>query len=143
MEDTVGWPESADRARAHGRVKTILLVDDSEHVRSVVRASLEHHGYKVCGAAADGVAAIEQAKKLKPDLIVMDLAMPLMNGVEAAAVLNRVMPKVPVVLLTIHSEQIQTPLAPGFGIAVVLAKADGMGKLLRTVQNLLGSPGSA
>ena len=67
----------------------ILVIDDGDWVRNIIGIFLEHAGFKVCGEAADGVEGIEQAKKLKPDLIVLDLAMPRMNGAETASVLVR------------------------------------------------------
>src|SRR5260370_5859384 len=84
------------------RKRRILVIDDGDSVRDVIRIFLEHAGFEVCGEAADGAQAIEQAKKLKPDLIVLDLAMPRMNGAEAASVLSTTMPEVPVVLLTLY-----------------------------------------
>jgi len=73
------------------------VIDDGD----CVRLFLEKEGFEVCGEAADGVEAIEQAKKLKPDLIVMDLAMPRMNGAQAASILSMTMPSLPIVLLTL------------------------------------------
>src|SRR5579859_842092 len=80
--------------------RRILIVDDGDAVRDVIRIFLEKRGFQVCGEAADGVEAIEKAKALKPDLIILDLAMPRMNGMEAASVLSSIMPSVPIVLLT-------------------------------------------
>src|ERR1700756_747487 len=82
--------------------KRILVIDDGDSVRDVIGIFLEHAGFEVCGEASDGVQAIEQAKKLKPDLIVLDLAMPRMNGAEAASILSQTMPEVPIVLLTLY-----------------------------------------
>src|SRR5258708_39622283 len=79
----------------------ILVIDDGDWVRNIIGIFLEHAGFKVCGEAADGVEGIEQAKKLRPDVIVLDLALPRMNGAEAASVLSTTMPDVPVVLLTL------------------------------------------
>ena len=73
--------------------KSILIVDDSETVRQVVRTFLESKGFQVCGEAADGSQAIERAMELTPDLILLDVAMPGMNGVEAASVLKGRLPK--------------------------------------------------
>jgi len=86
--------------------KRILVIDDGDSVRDIIRIFLEHAGFEVCGEAADGVEAIEQAKKLKPDLIVLDLAMPRMNGAEAASVLSKTMPHVPIVLLTLYQNML-------------------------------------
>ena len=118
--------------------KRVLLVDDSPHFLPVLRAVLETHGYVVCGEAGDGVAAIEQARVLKPDLVVLDLAMPRLNGMEAAAVLKKLMPKTQVVVLTFHDDQIKTVPASAFGIKAVISKADGMSKLIECLDGLVG-----
>jgi DNA-binding NarL/FixJ family response regulator len=120
-------------------VKRILIVDDNEYFLPVLRACLETQGYEVCGAAADGVAAIERAKELKPDLVVMDMAMPRLNGMEAAAILKNLMPKIPIVLLTIHDEEVKATTTPAFGIKAIVSKADGISALTACLRGLLGS----
>src|SRR3982074_1635567 len=80
-----------------------LIADDSETIRSVLRTFLEsREGFEVCGEAVDGVDVIEKAKELHPDLIILDLAMPRMNGAAAASVLKRRMPRTPIILFTIY-----------------------------------------
>jgi DNA-binding NarL/FixJ family response regulator len=61
----------------------------------------------VCGEAADGASAIEQAKVLKPDLVILDLVMPGLNGLETAAVLKNLTPRTSLVMLTLHGDQIK------------------------------------
>src|SRR5712664_484378 len=79
------------------RVKTVLVVDDVESERTAVRTAIESRTkFRVCGEASNGVEAIRQANELRPDLVLMDLAMPHMNGLEAAKVLRNTMPTVPV-----------------------------------------------
>ena len=82
----------------------------------------------------------EKARKLKPDLILLDAAMPRTNGIVAASVLKEMMPNVPIILFTMYSEAIARAF-PGEGLAVdaVVAKADGMSRLADCVQNLLRS----
>src|SRR5882757_9393730 len=87
----------------------VLLIDDGDAVRDVIRTFLEKRGFQVCGEAADGIVAIEKAKALKPDVIILDLAMPRMNGMEAASVLSRIMPRVPIILLTIYGDFMAHP----------------------------------
>ena len=83
--------------------KRILLVDDNGSVRSHIRGLLETHtSYEVCGEAHDGVDAIKKATELRPDLVLLDLAMPRMNGAEAASVLKNKMPKVRVIIFTMY-----------------------------------------
>ena len=118
--------------------KRVLLADDSPNFLPALRAVLETHGYVVCGEAGDGVAAIEQARVLKPDLVVLDLAMPRLNGMEAAAVLKNLMPKMQIVVLTFHDDQIKAVPASAFGIKAVISKADGMSKLIECLDALIG-----
>jgi len=116
----------------------ILIVDDYATIRSAVRARLEScPGFSVCGEAADGTDAIQKAIKLKPDLVVMDLAMPRMNGVEAASVLKGLQPHLLIVALTMYSESLGKSLAAAVGIDAVVAKSDGMGKVVECIQTLL------
>ena len=71
----------------------ILLADDHEVVRQGVRKSIENEaGWEVCGEAADGRAAVALAEQLKPDVIVMDIGMPQLNGLEAARQIKRARP---------------------------------------------------
>ena len=117
--------------------RRILVIDDGDSVRDIIRIFLEHAGFEVCGEAADGVQAIEMAKKLKPDLIVLDLAMPRMNGAEAASILNQTMPKTPIVLLTLYKNVLGSALASAVGVKAIIDKTDGMDKLVECVHSLL------
>src|ERR1700730_7917655 len=119
------------------RTPRILVIDDGDSVRDIIRIFLEREGFEVCGEAADGVEAIEQAKKLKPDLIVLDLAMPRMNGVEAASILKQTMPDVPIVLLTLYQKLLGPSLASAIGVKAVIDKTAGMDKLVACVHSLL------
>ena len=109
--------------------KKLLIVDDDPTIRLVIRAFMEADGYKVCGEAADGLEAIERAAELKPDLILLDLAMPRLNGAEAASILKRAMPKVPIVLFTMYAENLNGKLASSVGVNLVLSKTEGLSKL--------------
>jgi DNA-binding NarL/FixJ family response regulator len=118
----------------------ILVADDSTAVRRAVRSYLTARNLPVCGEAEDGVDAIERAKELKPDLILLDLAMPRLNGLEAALVLKRQMPNVRTVLFTMYSEAVSRAFASKLlWVDAVIAKADGMDKLGECVERLLGT----
>jgi DNA-binding NarL/FixJ family response regulator len=118
--------------------KRILIVDDGEEVRQVLRAIFAARtDYDICGEAANGVEAVEKALELKPDLILLDVALPLLNGVEVASVLAGAMPKLPIVLYTMYSESLGLSLATAVGAKAVISKADGMSKLLECVRSLL------
>src|SRR2546425_1454355 len=80
--------------------ETILIVDDHPLTRSALTALLEQNGFSVVGDAADGEAAIQQARDLRPDLVLLDLSMPGMNGLEALPRLREAAPSAEVVVLT-------------------------------------------
>jgi DNA-binding NarL/FixJ family response regulator len=121
--------------------KCILIADDSAIVRAIIREFLESQaGFEVCGEAINGVDVIEKAKELKPDLIILDLAMPRMNGAEAASVLKSMMPDVPIILLTMYEDVMVKSPASAFGVDLVLSKPDGIGQIMAHVQHLLAVP---
>jgi CheY-like chemotaxis protein len=83
--------------------KTVLIVDDNAAVRRAVRLAFEcTNRFYACGEAVDGQDALEKARQLKPDLIVLDLSMPRMNGIEAGRILTHEMKSVPLILFTMH-----------------------------------------
>ncbi len=114
----------------------ILVIDDGDSVRDVIGVFLENAGFEVCGEAADGIEGIEQAKKLKPDLIVLDLAMPRMDGVEAALILSKTMPTIPVIMLTMYQNMLGPSLV-SIGVKAVVDKTEGLDKLVACVHSLL------
>jgi two-component system, NarL family, invasion response regulator UvrY len=94
-----------DQAQEGEMVKTILVADDNPAVRKTLCRIFEvQEGYGVCGEAANGREAIEVARKHKPDLIILDLSMPDMSGIDAANKLKSLMPHVPIILFTQYSE---------------------------------------
>jgi len=118
--------------------KSILIADDHDAVRKLTRLFLESQiDLEVCGEAVDGVEAIEKAKQLKPDLVVLDLAMPRLNGAEAALVLKGLMPRMPIVIFTLYSELVSSSLSSTIGVDAVLSKPDGGWKLVECVRSLL------
>jgi CheY-like chemotaxis protein len=116
--------------------KTVLIADDSAAMRLSVRLLLEgRHRELVVREAVDGVDVIEMAKKSQADLILLDLAMPRLNGAEAAAVLRNDMPETPVILFTwtdLHIDSLCIAIDVDF-----ISKADGIPKLLERVDALL------
>jgi DNA-binding NarL/FixJ family response regulator len=120
--------------------KRILVVDDEVAVRNAVRTFLQHQPHlEVCGEAANGIEALEKAVALHPDLILLDLSMPIMNGVEVASLIRARMPATPVVVYTMFDDVLGKPLAATLGIAAIVSKSDGLNKLLARVDALLAS----
>jgi len=115
----------------------VLLVDDSAATRRIVRVLLEDNtGFEVCGEAENGREGIEKAQELRPDLIVMDLSMPVMNGMDATRAIRRIMPNVPILLLSGHSDLLTLNEARSVGISVVLSKTD-MSMLVEAAREVL------
>ncbi len=119
--------------------KGILLVDDSPAIRNVIRSHINSEPeIRVCGEAADGVEAIEKAKELRPDLIVMDLSMPRMDGLAAAREIKQKLPQVPIILFTSHkAATVYGPDANAAGIAAVICKTEGQDALIAQILDLL------
>jgi DNA-binding NarL/FixJ family response regulator len=105
--------------------KYILLVDDSELIRLATRHFLESQpGFEVCGEAVDGIDALEKAKRLNPDLIILDIAMPRLNGLQTARELRARMFQAPIVLFTWYADAVQPGDAQGAGISAVISKSN-------------------
>ena len=121
--------------------KTILIADDSELVRTMIRRALERDtDFAVCGEAADGTDAVSKARELSPDLIILDVRMPGLNGIEVAGILRYALPKVRIVLVTMYAQDIERNLTSLFRIDAVLAKAGGLSELTAHVTSLMADP---
>jgi CheY-like chemotaxis protein len=116
----------------------VLVVDDYQPVREIVRTFLEGRGFEV-SEAVDGLDAIGKAGALSPNLVVLDLAMPGMNGVEVASVLHQNLPNVPIVALTMYEQFFEPVLASAVGVSAVVSKGDGLSKLVECVESLIFS----
>jgi CheY-like chemotaxis protein len=115
--------------------KRVLIADDNVIIRNIVKNFLTMEMGVVCEEAADGSEAVERANQSKPDLIILDYAMPKMNGAEAAQALKRSMPEVPIVLYTVF--EIPIKIVRDIGFDAVVAKSDGTNKLAECVRMLL------
>jgi DNA-binding NarL/FixJ family response regulator len=105
--------------------KNILLVDDSELIRLATRHFLESQpGFKVCGEAVDDIDALEKASHLNPDLIILDIAMPRMNGLQTARELRARMYKIPIILFNWYADAVQPKDAVEAGISAVISKSN-------------------
>jgi len=120
--------------------KTVLVADDNSSIRFLICSLIEHAGFKVVGEAENGIQAIERAKRFHPDLILLDLSMPSVNGAEAASILKQLMPKVPIVLFTLHEEKAGRALAMRIGVDLFLGKDTGLAHLVESMRELVGSP---
>ena len=117
--------------------KTILMADDSPIVgQALYRLLATEANCELFAQAADGHEAISLAKQCKPDLIILDLSMPRMNGLEAARELKNIMPTVPIILLTLHADSVNESFAKDLCVDLVVAKGD-FRHLMDSVRTLL------
>jgi DNA-binding NarL/FixJ family response regulator len=119
-------------------LKNILIVDDSRTIRCNLRIFLETHGgWTVCGEAENGREGVDQALLLNPDLILMDLSMPVMNGFQASRQLKRLLPQIPILMLTTFSSTFLETEALASGIKAVRSKSAGLESRYETMRALL------
>ncbi len=119
--------------------KRILIVDDSQVVRKALRRMLERNiGWVVCGDASDGREGVEKAQELMPDLVVLDLSMPVMNGLEAARELKRTLPSVPSLMFTNYRTDSVRKAALSAGVSAIVSKSDSVEALVTSIRALLG-----
>jgi DNA-binding NarL/FixJ family response regulator len=118
--------------------KRILVVDDLAQIRKLIRDLLEAETeFRVCGEATDGHDAIDKAQNLKPDLIILDVSMPRMSGIDAAPKLKKLLPQTPIILFTFHEGLMRGFDAHEIGVDAVVAKDRGMPLLKESVKALL------
>ena len=116
--------------------KSILIADDNPTVRSALRFFIENcTSMRVC-EARNGTQAVEQAEAEKPDVAIIDLVMPSMNGLEVASAIRSRLPKVRIVVFTLHSDVIGGALAKAIGVDIVVAKSEGAFGLIKALETL-------
>jgi DNA-binding NarL/FixJ family response regulator len=105
--------------------KYILIVDDSELIRLATRHFLESQpGFTVCGEAVDGIDALEKASHLNPDLIILDIAIHRMNGLQTARELRARSYQMPIILFTWYADAVQPKDIEAAGISAVISKTN-------------------
>ena len=112
----------------------VFIVDDNPSVRTGIRKLLEPSGFAICGEASDGLDAVERAPEINPDLIILDVSMPRMNGLDAARKLHDIHPHVPIILNTLHAAVIRAEPSLPEGVTDVVDKREN---LLHRVLQLL------
>jgi len=115
----------------------ILLVDDFERIRTGIRSLLTSESLEICGEAANGTDAVERVRELQPDLVLLDIVMPVMNGLDAAHEIHRIAPSTKIVFLTIEDAPQAAALASLAGADGLVSKAAAGRELIPTLRRLL------
>lgn len=112
-------------------VKSVLIADDHEIIRHMLCLMFAaQDDFEVCGEAENGQEAVEMAELLRPDLIMLDLSMPVMNGVEAACELKRLMPMTPIIVFSEYSDVFSEREARRTGVAAIVSKSEDLSVLV-------------
>jgi DNA-binding NarL/FixJ family response regulator len=120
--------------------KRFIVADDQPFMRKAVRRILEaHRGWEVCAEASDGQEAVEKAKHLAPDFVVMDLVMPRLGGIDAARQISEEFPEVQVLILTLHSLPDLVEAARDAGAKAFILKSDSPWRLVSTIEGLVAA----
>ena len=116
---------------------SILLADDHPMFRQGLRALLEREGYEVTAEAADGHSAVRMARQFNPTIAVLDMGMPLLNGIEAARNIHKQAPETSVVMLTMYEEEAYVLEALRAGIRGYVLKAQASADLVAAIREVL------
>jgi DNA-binding NarL/FixJ family response regulator len=117
----------------------ILIADDHEIMRTGIRSVLESHGdYDVC-EAENGREAIDKTKELRPDLVILDVSMPVLDGFSAAREIKRDFPRIPILFFSLHRTEAFTEVAQKIGVNGYVTKFEDRQTLLRAVDAALSN----
>ena len=115
----------------------VLIADDHPLIRQGLRTLLEQHGFTVVGEAADGREAAQLAQELEPDVAVLDLAMPLLNGLDAAREITRTSRRTKTILVTVHTADQYVLAALQAGVRGYVLKSQATAELVQAIQEVM------
>ncbi len=119
-------------------VNSVLIADDNAFVRQRLGDLFSREpDFEVCGEAENGRKAVEEAQELHPDLILLDLSMPVMNGLDAARALKRLMPEVPIVMFSAYGDSFTEKEARSAGASALVSKSEQISVLVGIARNLV------
>jgi DNA-binding NarL/FixJ family response regulator len=120
---------------APARRLRILVADDHPVIRKSVRQILDSHPrFEVCGEAQDGAAAVDEAHRLKPDVVVMNITVPVLNGIDAAREIKASLPELAIVILSTHADKHFIEQAKKSGARAYFAKTKATEALVRAIE---------
>jgi DNA-binding NarL/FixJ family response regulator len=117
----------------------ILLADDHEMMRRGARAVLESHGNFVIYEAENGAEAVEKSREFKPDLVILDISMPKLDGFSAAREIRALNPDVPIIIFSLNRTELFSEIAERIGVSGYVTKSDGSQAFLSAVDAALSA----
>ena len=128
-------PSAGTRVEQLGRKVRVLIADDHPVIRRIVRSTLQAHpNFEVCAEVENGLEAIEEARKLKPDVIVLNISMPVLNGFEAAREIKKTLPESAIVILSQNADRRFVEEAKRLGARAYVAKSKAGEALVKAVE---------
>ena len=120
---------------------TVLVVDDNPAIRQAISRAFLANGFGVCATTDNGADAIGLVERLKPDVIILDLSMPVMDGWQTAPRLRKVAPDTPIILFTLYGDEFPIEYAKAIGIDLVLSKTDSIFSVVSKARELIENRG--
>lgn len=125
-------------AREGTTMRTVLIADDNAFIRTALYEFFQREpDFTVCGMAEDGREAVEEARRLHPDLIILDMTMPVMNGLEAARLLKRIMPEVRLIMYSATKDEVAERAAKLVGVTEIVSKSQRVSVLIDAARGLV------
>jgi DNA-binding NarL/FixJ family response regulator len=119
-------------------VKRILIADDHELIRAGIKSQVDGN-FNICGEASNGQEAVVKTMELKPDLVILDVTMPLLNGLDAARQIRAAAPGTKILLLSMHDPRVLEEHAKTVGADACLSKMSAAHELLSVIEQLIGT----
>lgn len=136
--DQVATRPAASNLSVEPDLTSILLVDDSPKIRRYLKEILEgQRNWRVCDEAENGEEALHKAQALQPDLVILDVLMPLMNGLDAAEHIRKVFPTMPILMVSAHGLRHLCELAKSIGVQGFVLKSEAATSLIPAVKAVL------
>ena len=121
----------------HTVFNRVLVADDNQFVRTLVHWFLEQEcGVQVCAETANGLDTVNAALSQRPDLLILDMRMPGLNGIEVSSILRRSLPHSKVILFTLYREYVGNTVALAAGVSRIVPKLDGLSSLKQAMESL-------
>lgn len=119
-------------------LKSVLIADDHEAIRRMLCLIFDSQAdFEICGEAENGQEAVEMAQILHPDLIMLDLSMPVMSGIEAACALKELMPMTPIIVFSEYSDVFSEREARKTGVAALVSKTESLSVLVEKARAVI------